>query len=148
MAKHRPIEPLVWPRSPAGLQKLLWQLHDRRREDVRARRKDRGPRRSPSDADRESILAKTANRCHICGGTIHGDDWVADHLASFATGGESEQSNYLPAHDECNGFKWYYSPRELRWILRMGIWARNKMEKDSGKQLRDQFWSWEKNRHH
>ncbi len=150
MPKRKAREPLEWARSPAGLQRVLSQLHDRRRQEVRAWRNERGRRSSPTSEARKSILVITANRCHICGGKIHGDDWVADHVASFATGGGSKRSNYLPAHRECNGYKWYYSSRELRWILRMGIWARNRMEMESlsGAQLRDDFWNWEKSRRH
>jgi hypothetical protein len=75
---------------------------------------------------------------------------VADHVASFASGAGSRPTNYLPAHRECNGFKWYYSPRELRWMLRMGIWARSRMERESrlSNDALDDFWNWEKHRHH
>jgi 5-methylcytosine-specific restriction endonuclease McrA len=142
------LEPLEWPRSVPALKRVLEQLHDRRRADVRRWRKERGPRRPLSDTEKERILNITSRRCHICGGKIHKDDWVADHVASFATGGGSDPTNYLPAHVECNGFKWYYSPRELRWMLRMGIWARALMEGKTarGTDLRKDFWNWEKRR--
>jgi 5-methylcytosine-specific restriction endonuclease McrA len=141
-------EPLEWPRSAAALQRVLEQLHSRRREDVRRWRRDRGPRPPLPNDEKDRILKVTASRCHICGGKIHGDDWVADHVASFAAGGGSQATNYLPAHRECNGFKWFYSPRELRWILRMGIWARALMESrtHSAEDLREDFWTWEKGR--
>ncbi len=150
MSKPKSREPLEWPRSAAALRRLLRQLHHRHSQEGRELRKDLGPRRSPSMKTRELILATTANRCHICGGRIHGDDWVADHVARFASGGGSERTNYLPAHRECNGLKWYFSPRELRWMLRMGIWARERMEKDTkfGTDVLGDFWNWEKHRHH
>jgi hypothetical protein len=32
------------------------------------------------------------------------------------------------AHGLCNGTRWFYSPEEFQWILRMGKWARKQME--------------------
>jgi hypothetical protein len=40
--------------------------------------------------------------------------------------------NYLPAHAICNGYRWDYSPQESQWIMKIGIWARLRMEKGSG----------------
>lgn len=70
------------------------------------------------------------------------DDWVADHVASFASGGGSARTNYLPAHRDCNRLKWSFSARELRWMLRMGSWARDRMEKDTnfGTDVLGDFW--------
>jgi hypothetical protein len=36
--------------------------------------------------------------------------------------------NYLAAHGLCNGCRWFYSPEEIQWILKMGVWARKQME--------------------
>lgn len=94
----------------------------------------------------------TGGLCHICGGRLHGDRWVADHISAHATGGSNQIDNFLPAHRKCNGYKWYYTPKELQLMLRMAIWARNRMV-NSGKatfgdmMLRD-FWSWERRSDH
>src|SRR5579863_2851398 len=56
--------------------------------------------------------------------------FAADHVLSHAAGGEHKHATYLAAHGLCNGCRWFYSPEEFRWILRMGVWA--------GKQIGDQ----------
>src|SRR6266568_7279921 len=104
MAKNSKDKLLEWPRSGAGLRRVLNQLRKRRAVDVRVWRKRRGRRPSISAMEKERIAEITGARCHICGGRIHNDDWVADHVQSFATGGASQGTNYLPAHPECNGF--------------------------------------------
>ena len=54
---------------------------------------------------REKILMKTDHRCHICGGDLIGDDWIADHVLHHARGGPGgghSLDNYLEAHSLCN----------------------------------------------
>jgi hypothetical protein len=63
-----------------------------------------------------------------CGGEVTENKFAADHVHSHAAGGEHKLANYLPAHRLCNGCRWFYSPEEFQWILRMGIWARKQME--------------------
>lgn len=139
---------LEWPRSQAGLDRLLTQLDDRRGQLVREIREQRGSRSTPTGTRRQRILDATGGRCHICGGRIRGDRFVIDHVASFATGGASATSNYLPAHRSCNGYKWFYLPAELRWMLRMGVWARHRMTDGTkfGDDIRIDFWKWEQRR--
>jgi len=142
------IVPLTWPRSAAGLGRLLSELDERRGEVVQQNKKERGPRRSVSQRRRAEILAGTGGRCHICGGRIRGNRFVVDHVDAFAGGGASAQTNYLPAHRDCNGYKWFFLPKELRWMFRMGIWARHRMSDGTqfGDQVLDDFWRWEKGR--
>ena len=56
--------------------------------------------------------------------------------------------NYLPAHAICNGYRWDYSPQECQWIIKIGIWARLRMEKPStlGQQMLEAFHAYEKQR--
>jgi len=136
---------VTWPRSAPGLRRLLIELDDRRGSIVREHKNARGRRRSLSASKRQDVLAATGKRCHICGGRIRGNRWVADHVFTFAGGGTNEVTNFLPAHRECNGYKWFYSSQELRWMLRMAIWARGRMIRDTefDDELLERFWAWE-----
>lgn len=148
MPKPAKIAPVTWPRSAASLGKLLSELDERRGQVVRQNRKERGPRPSLSQTRRQEILDGAGGLCHLCGGRIRGNRFVVDHVASFASGGPSKKTNYLPAHRECNGYKWFFLPRELRWMLRMSVWARHRMTDGTGfgGEVLDDFWKWEKRR--
>ena len=81
-------------------------------------------------AERERVRAKTASRCHLCGGEIGQDEaFDADHVLPLSAGGEHDPvGNYLAAHRVCNATRWHYLPEEFRLILRIGMWARSQME--------------------
>jgi len=94
-------------------------------------------RRAFSGEEREIVLAKTARHCHLCGGGARENsdgelteerEFVLDHSVPFASNGKDSLDNLLAAHGLCNGCRWFYSPEEFQWILRMGIWARKQME--------------------
>jgi hypothetical protein len=40
-------------------------------------------------------------------------------------------TNYLPAHSLCNNYRWDYSAEEFQWVLKIGVWARRRMESGS-----------------
>jgi len=90
------------------------------------------------------VLAKTAGRCHLCGGEVV-DRWTADHVLAHAGGGYHAVDNYLPAHTLCNGYRWAYSPEEFQWVLKIGVWARLQMEKRAalGEAMRRGFFEYE-----
>ncbi|MDZ7654258.1 MAG: HNH endonuclease signature motif containing protein [Burkholderiaceae bacterium] len=71
------------------------------------------------------MLAKTAGRCHVCGGPIEGLNWHADHVLAHSGGGAHSVDNYLAAHPICNNYRWDYLDEEFREILRLGVWLRN-----------------------
>jgi hypothetical protein len=133
---------LCLPQSPGELVERLRFLHEERK------RFPRPPRRlSLNNEQRRDVLNKTDARCHLCGGEITENKFAADHVLSHAAGGEPKLSNYLPAHRLCNGCRWFYSPEEFQWILRMGIWARKQMEDQKKKIAEDMlaaFWNHEK----
>jgi 5-methylcytosine-specific restriction endonuclease McrA len=105
--------------------------HAKRRERVLAGRSGRVPRRALTRADRGELLLKTGGRCHICGGTIDGNDWEADHVLAHGSGGAHAIDNYLPAHSLCNNYRWYYDAEEFQWILKPGVWVRTHIEKET-----------------
>lgn len=107
----------------------LRALREKRREQKLALR-DQVVRKSLSRSERQDIFAKTAGRCHICGGIIEGD-WEADHVFSHSLGGQHEAANYLPAHPICNNYRWFYGTEEFQWILKLGVWLRTHIEKET-----------------
>ena len=110
----------------------LRHLHDRRRGAVVDKGAEGKPRRlSLNNAKRREILTKTGHRCDICGGRITGGDWEADHVLAHATGGENLVDNYLPAHSVCNNYRWHYGAEEFQWILKLGVFMRTQIERET-----------------
>jgi 5-methylcytosine-specific restriction endonuclease McrA len=103
----------------------LSSLRKERAQGQASSRKD--SRRSLSKSQRDTILRKTASRCHICGGEITGD-WEADHVLAYSGGGIHSIDNYLPAHSVCNNYRWDYLSDEFQEILRLGVWLRTQIE--------------------
>jgi 5-methylcytosine-specific restriction endonuclease McrA len=87
-------------------------------------------RKPLSRTERDQIFIKTAGRCHICGGLIEGG-WEADHVFSHSLGGQHEADNYLPAHPICNNYRWFYGTEEFQWILKLGVWLRTQIERET-----------------
>lgn len=105
------------------------------------RSRNAGRRRaSLSLRQRREVLAKTAGRCHICGGRT-GGDWNADHVLAHSGGGRHRVDNFLPAHRLCNGYRWDYSPKEFQLILRLGSWVAHEIRRRTalGRVAADQF---------
>ena len=119
-------------RSSADLRVRLRRLRESRlrRHDSR-REAGAGRRRTLSPRERESVLEKTAHRCHICGGKIV-SKWQADHVLAHSSGGDHSAENYLPAHVLCNNYRWDYGSEEFQWILKIVVWARTQMEQKTG----------------
>ena len=103
------------------------------------------PRVRLTRADRKEILEKTKSRCHICCGmidpTVH---WEADHVDKYSLGGGNELDNYLAAHGLCNTLCWNLLPKEVQWILKIGVWARMQMEGKSelGEEMLNAFFEY------
>jgi 5-methylcytosine-specific restriction endonuclease McrA len=116
-----------------GLQfaKELRRLHVRRRKKIKRLRGKRNPRASLSSANRKTIWDKTDGHCHICGGSLDGDKWCADHVVPSAIGGVHELNNYLPTHSLCNKLKRCVSDVEFQWVLKLGVWLRGEIERQT-----------------
>jgi 5-methylcytosine-specific restriction endonuclease McrA len=140
------------PKLPDELTKHLKSLHGNRKRDQAERKKlPQELRRQLTDDERAKVLEKTAKHCHLCGGGKGENSdgelteeraLVIDHIVPFASGGDDSDNNLLAAHGLCNGCRWFYSPEEFQWILRMGVWARKQMEDaktDIGKKMRNPF---------
>ncbi len=109
---------------------LITRLHllRRQRRGKKLRLRGKVIRASLSKSDKDRIFRKTKGRCHICGGIIKGK-WQADHVFAHALGGDHNPDNYLPAHEICNNYRWFYEPEEIQWILKLGVWLRTQIEK-------------------
>src|SRR5689334_11338711 len=83
----------------------LRQLKTSRDKRVALNRQKRTARAALTTAERAYVLLKSGGRCHICGGTINGQDWQADHVFAFSAGGPGFLENYLPAHSICNNYR-------------------------------------------
>ena len=97
---------------------------------------------------RRLIHQKTDGRCHICGCEVSVDSFQADHVRSHTSGGGSDVDNFLPSCRTCNNYRWYYSSEEMKWILKIGVWARTQMQRETqiGHQLAKAFVKYEESR--
>jgi 5-methylcytosine-specific restriction endonuclease McrA len=118
------------PNNPDEFADLLRSLHSARNQRQEAFKATKRTRQMLLAAERRQILAKTAGRCHICGGAIEGA-WQADHVLAHSGGGGHIADNYLPAHALCNNYRWDYSSEEFQYILKLGVWIRTQLERKS-----------------
>ncbi len=126
--------------SGEDLSALIHELRLRRR-DIKADSKQTvGKRAALTNTQREQVLSKTGGRCHICGGEIRGV-WHADHVFPHSSGGAHAVDNYLPAHDVCNTYRWDYTPEEYQLILRLGVWLKGEILRETkiGRDAADKF---------
>ena len=133
-------------KSPARFVARLDSLK-RNRYTQRLKRKGRIVRKSLSSTARDKVFKKTDGRCHICGGIIEGT-WQADHVFAHSLGGQHAADNYLPAHPISNNYRWFYGPEEFQWILKLGVWLRSQIERDTrvGREAAEGFWPYEQSR--
>jgi 5-methylcytosine-specific restriction endonuclease McrA len=115
----------------SGFAQHLRQLRSQRQAAVHCHRGARPSRQSLTKALRAVILSKAGGRCHICGGPIAGQDWEADHVFAHSAGGAHSADNFLPAHSLCNNYRWHYGTEEFQWILKLGVWLRTHIEKQT-----------------
>lgn len=127
--------------SGIELAAVLDELRGRRREIKLASKRTVKPRSALTNAQRAQVLAKTDKRCHICGGTISEPTWHADHVFPHSSGGAHSVDNYLPAHAVCNNYRWDYTPDEYQLILKLGVWLKGEILRETsiGKQAAEKF---------
>lgn len=138
--KDRPNRDSWVPGDTQDYAQFLADLRNERRS-IKAHEKLRnGQRQLLNKKQRLEVLEKTGGRCHICGGTIS-DRWEADHVLSHSRGGCHSVGNYLPAHRICNNYRWDYTSAEFQEIMKLGIWIRSQIEKQTsvGKDVAEQF---------
>jgi hypothetical protein len=133
------------PENAEELISILRALRVERRTRKIAQKQLARRRRTLSLVERQRVHAKTAGRCHICGGMVD-EGWQADHVLAHSGGGGSNADNYLAAHTLCNNYRWDYLPEEFQAILKLGVWARTQIERNTslGQQLASAFIAHEK----
>ena len=82
--------------------------------------------------DRYLIWDKTDGHCHICGREVDKDGYEADHVKNHSGGGSDLAENFLAACRTCNNYRWHYSPEEIQWILKLGVWAKTQIDHNNG----------------
>jgi 5-methylcytosine-specific restriction endonuclease McrA len=113
--------------DPILLQEQIKKLHiERKTSKIPLKREKRLTKN-----ERLTILEKTDGKCHICGQDISINEFQADHVVSHVRGGTHSVDNYLPACFICNNYRWHYLPEELQLILKIGVWAKTEIEKNS-----------------
>jgi hypothetical protein len=106
-----------------GLIKLVDSLRKiRRKANFKG-----GKRMSLTQTQRKAILEKTNSRCHVCGIEIELSGFHADHVKTHISGGEHAVNNYLPSCQTCNSYRWHFASEELQIILKLGVWAKGQM---------------------
>ena len=137
MRKKSELQLLRPIKTGKGLIKLVHSLRKIRRT---ANIKD-GKRQSLTKSQQKSILAKTNSRCHVCGVGIELNKFHADHVKTHISGGTHEENNYLPSCHTCNRYRWHFAPEELQVILKIGVWAKGQLLRESqiGKEIANEF---------
>lgn len=107
----------------------------RRIELLRSRRKAKKKKAkrnySLSVASKKIILKKTGHTCHICGCRVTLRNFQADHVKAHSSSVNNKIDNFLPACTLCNNYRWFYEPEEMKWILKLGVWLKTKIEKET-----------------
>lgn len=120
-----------------GLIKLVNNLRKiRRKASIKGRK-----RSSLTKAQRQLILEKTNSRCHVCGIGIDLNGFHADHVKAHSSGGEHKENNYLPSCQTCNSYRWHFASEELQIILKLGVWTKGQMLRNTelGLQIANEF---------
>jgi hypothetical protein len=68
-----------------------------------------------------------------------------DHVLAHSGGGAHRLDNHLPAHTLCNNYRWNYGSEEFQLILKLGVWPRTQIEKQTtlGKTATEQVAAYE-----
>jgi hypothetical protein len=124
----------LFPIQYSNTMKTIGQLSNRLKKLHEKRRltKQPSPRtKKLTSLQRAEVLSKTDNRCHICGCMLKLNDFQADHIKSHISGGTSFVENFLPSCKTCNNYRWHYSPEEIQWMLKFGVFAKTQIENET-----------------
>ncbi len=118
----------------------------RRLYELRISKKLKKQRAFLTDEAKKEILRKSNHLCHICGETIEENNFHADHISPHSLSGNCTPENFLASCSYCNNYRWNYLPEEIRWILKIGVWAKTQVEYETeiGKLLSNEFIEYEK----
>lgn len=108
-------------------QSALRAMHKLRKETKTSNKRNR----PLTEEQRKHILLKTDSRCHVCGVELDINRFECDHVKSHTSGGTNIINNFLPACKTCNNYRWHYLSEEFQWILKIGVWARTEIARDT-----------------
>jgi hypothetical protein len=119
------MDQLPFYQNETSFIRALKQLHSNRKAN-----KIKSNRQILTFQERSKVLEKTDFRCHVCGIELT-ERFQADHVKCHSSGGDHNVANYLPACDLCNNYRWHYSPQEIQWILKLGVWAKTQIKEET-----------------
>jgi len=110
-------------------------------------------RKSLRIPDLQIIFDKTKGHCHFCGDKLVFErrgkkpwpplegQWEVDHIKQIDKLGQDTIENKLPIHSECNRARWNRNGNDVRYLISIGLIARDEIDKKSeiGLQLLDLF---------
>jgi len=109
-------------------------------------RNERGKKKSPhfKKSEKLKIFNKTNGICHICGCNLN----VEKFSITIPFEKESTVENCLPACKDCKRIYENYLPYEIKWMLKIGLWAKTQVEyeTDIGKEIATEIVEIEKDR--
>ncbi len=122
--------------NPKSLSAHFRKLFERRTNLKKTKK-----RNNITQKQREEILEKSNFSCHICGEKLDIKNFQADHILPHSTGGNCNSENFLASCHFCNNYRWNYLPEEIRWIIKVGVWAKTQVEyeTESGKIIAENF---------
>lgn len=96
----------------------------RRLKELRSKTKLKGKVKTLKKSEKTLIYEKTSGTCHICGCEL------SDKKFSLTSSIKKEVSveNSMPACQSCKRLYDNYMPSEIKWIIKIGMWARTQIE--------------------
>jgi hypothetical protein len=118
----------------------LRRLNELRSEKKNEKKKSKTLKKS----EKEEVFKKTKGLCHICGIDLQEEKFSITN--SF--GKETSFETSLPACQSCKRIYDNYLPSEIKWILKIGLWAKTQIEYETeiGKDIAIEIVEQEKDR--
>lgn len=95
-------------------------------------------------SEKELVFKKTNGSCHVCGCKLEQEKFSI----TSSLGKENSIENSLPACQSCKRIFDNYLPSEIKWILKIGLWAKTQIEYETeiGKDIAIEIIEQEKDR--
>lgn len=97
----------------------------RRLREVRSEKKKvKAKAKNLKKAEKMEVFEKTNCTCHLCGNKLNGEKFSI----SFPFVSNGLVADSLPACRSCKRLYGNYLPSEIKWIMKLGMWARTQIE--------------------
>ena len=94
----------------------------RRLSKFRKDEKKKAKSRRFKKSEKEEIYNKTNGVCHICGIKLSPNKFSISESTTI------DNESFLPACKTCKRIHDNYLPEEIKWILKIGLWAKTQIE--------------------